>query len=289
MKRLLLTSAVVASLVGAGGSAALAAPPTPIWSWTGFYVGANVGYSWGRSNSGIDFRDAASGALLSSAGVDSDLRGVIGGGQFGYNWQHNDWLFGFEADIQGSAQKGSATGSCAGGSLATPPASLFGACAPGHIGDTTPFNVAALPVVDTLDQSLDWFGTVRGRIGPTITPTIVGYVTGGLAYGQVSTTNTVSGTNLIGPQGVNGVTIVPVGASATNTTIQVGWTLGAGIEGALRDNWTCKIEYLHVDLGHVTGSFVTPIIAPSGAFVTSSYSSHITDDILRVGVNYKLP
>jgi outer membrane immunogenic protein len=289
MRHLLLGGSVVASLISAGCGVALAAPPTPIWSWTGFYLGANVGYSWGRSNSTVDFRDTASGVLLSSATAKADLDGVIGGGQFGYNWQHKDWLFGLEADIQGSAQTGSAAAACAGGSLGAPPASLFSACAPGHIGDTTPNNVAALPVFDTLSQSLDWFGTVRGRIGPTITPTIVGYVTGGLAYGQVSTTNTVSGTNLVGPQGVNGVGVFPVAASATNTAIQVGWTIGAGVEGALRDNWTCKIEYLHVDLGHVKGSFVTPVIAPSGAFVTSSYNSHITDEILRVGINYKLP
>jgi outer membrane immunogenic protein len=288
MRHLLLGSALLVSLAAASGPAN-SAPPPPVWSWTGYYVGANVGYSWGRSNSTVTFGDAGSGAALSSAGTDFDLNGVIGGGQFGYNWQRNEWVFGLEADIQGSAQRGSGTAICPGGSLGTPPASLFGACAPGHIGDTAPFNVAALPVVDTLDQQLDWFGTVRGRLGHTITPTLYGYVTGGLAYGQVSTTNTVSGTNLIGPQGVNGVTIVPVSASMSNSTIQVGWTIGAGLEGVITGRWSGKIEYLFVDLGTVSGSFVTPVIAPSGAFLTSSYSSHITDNILRVGVNYQLP
>jgi outer membrane immunogenic protein len=52
-------------------------------------------------------------------------------------------------------------------------------------------------------------------------------------------------------------------------------------------NWTAKIEYLYMDPGNVSGSFVTSIIAPSGAFVTSRYTPHITDNILRVGVNYK--
>jgi outer membrane immunogenic protein len=67
----------------------------------------------------------------------------------------------------------------------------------------------------------------------------------------------------------------------------VGWTVGAGVEGVISGNWTAKLEYLYVDLGNVSGSFTTPLIAPSGAFATSSYSSHITDNILRVGVNYK--
>jgi outer membrane immunogenic protein len=148
--------------------------------------------------------------------------------------------------------------------------------------------VAALPVTNNLSEKLDWFGTVRGRIGPTITPTILAYVTGGLAYGEVHATNTVTGTNLVGAQGVNTPpTAVAVLASSSNNFTKVGWTAGAGLEGVISGNWTAKVEYLYIDLGDVSGSFVTPSIATSGAFVTSRYSSHITDNILRVGVNYK--
>jgi outer membrane immunogenic protein len=69
----------------------------------------------------------------------------------------------------------------------------------------------------------------------------------------------------------------------------VGSTVGAEVEGRCgQGKWTAKIEYLYVDLGNVSGSFTTPIVAPSGAFLTSSYNSHITDNILRVGLNYKL-
>ena len=164
MRRLWLKTVIIASFIAATGDSVLAAPPAPIWSWTGYYVGANVGYSWGRSNSTVDFKDAASGALLSSATAKADLDGVIGGGQFGYNWQHRDWLFGFEADIQGSAQKGSATAACAGGSLGAPPASLFSACAPGHIGT---YSVHAVLVSSRSSPSLSlhlepWPG-VSGR------------------------------------------------------------------------------------------------------------------------------
>ena len=42
-----------------------------------------------------------------------------------------------------------------------------------------------------------------------------------------------------------------------------------------------------MDLGSVSGTFVTPVVAPSGAFVTTRYTSHITDNIVRVGVNYR--
>ena len=100
--------------------------------------------------------------------------------------------------------------------------------------------------------------------------------------------DTVTGTNLVGPQGVNGGTlVVPVTASFGNSSTRVGWTVGAGIEGAIGGNWTAKLEYLYIDLGNISGSFVTPIVAPSGNFVTASYNSHVTDNVLRVGVNYR--
>jgi outer membrane immunogenic protein len=227
--------------------------------------------------------DATSGTILDSAITKFNMDGIIGGGQIGYNWQRDKWVFGLEADIQGSGQKGSGSAICAGGTAAI----LNSACSLGHAGDTIPFNVPAFPVTDTLSEKLDWFGTVRGRVGPTITPTFLAYLTGGLAYGNVSATNTVSGINIIGPQGTNGSTNVPVVGTFSNSALKVGWTVGVGLEGAIGGNWTAKIEYLYMDLGNISGSFVTPVIAPSGAFVTSSYSSHITDNILRVGVNYR--
>lgn len=287
MKRIFIGIVGIASLLGTG---AFAAPPTyttapvmvdPGYDWTGFYAGLNVGYSWGRSSSTLSFVDSGSGAVLNGSAVKFDMNGVIGGGQFGYNWQNSNWVFGLEGDIQGSGQKGSAGAVCPGG-ITT---SVNGPCSLGHIGDTV--NDPALPVTASLTEKLDWFGTFRGRIGPTITPRILAYVTGGLAYGHVSATETVSGTNVIGVNGANGATFVPVSAALSNSSTRVGWTVGGGLEGAVGGNWTAKIEYLYMDLGNVSGSFVTPIVAPSGALVTSRYSSHITDNILRVGVNYK--
>ena len=300
MKRILIAGAAIASLLTTNALAADLAPRPyvkapvivdPGYNWTGFYAGVNIGYSWGRSSSTQSFVDSASGAILNSSAVKFNMDGVIGGGQIGYNWQRDKWVFGLEADIQGSGQRGNGNSVCPGGpatSTQTNAAAVNGVCTVGHIGDTVPFNVAALPVTSNLNEKLEWFGTVRGRIGPTITPTTLAYVTGGLAYGEVRATNTITGTNLVGAQGVNTPpTFVGVLASSSNSFTKVGWTVGAGLEGVVSGNWTAKIEYLYMDLGTVSGSFVTPIIAPGGAFVTSRYSSHITDNILRVGLNYR--
>jgi outer membrane immunogenic protein len=296
MKKALIGIASIAALIGTPALAAdmaLKAPPPadPIWTWTGWYVGGNVGYSWGRDHGPITLSDPVAGTLFSVAG-NTHLDGVIGGGQIGYNWQIKNWVYGLEADIQASGQRGNTNIACPGGTptALTGPAGLAilnGTCSPGHVGDTAPFNVPALPVTDSLSEKLDWFGTFRGRIGPTVTPKTFAYLTGGLAYGHVSVADTVSGTNIIGPQGVNGSTLVPVGGGVSNGTIKVGWTIGCGIESVLWGHWTGKIEYLYIDLGTVSGSLVTPVITAAGNNLIASYSSHVTDNILRVGLNYQ--
>jgi outer membrane immunogenic protein len=295
MKRLLIGISAAASLLTTGAFAAdlpvkqpvyTKAPVyvDPVYDWTGFYVGGNVGYSWGNSSSTLALTDPGPpSTVLNSAATKFHMDGVIGGGQIGYNWQRDKWVFGLEADIQASGQAGHGSAVCAGGTATV----LNSLCALGHIGDTTPFNVPAFPVGQSLAESLDWFGTVRGRIGILADPRVLLYATGGLAYGEVGASSTIGGFNITGPQGVNGSTITPFLGSASNSSLRVGWTVGAGVEGVISGNWTAKLEYLYIDLGNVSGSFVTPLIAPSGAFAISSYSSHITDNILRVGINYK--
>lgn len=290
MNRTLIVAAAIATLIAPGAFAAdlamrtyTKAPPMavdPGYDWSGFYVGANIGYGWGQSSIVNSFSDAASGAVLSSTPGKFNMDGVNGGGQIGYNWQSANWVFGVEADIQGADQKGSSSAMCPGAFH-----SLNGVCTVGHHGDTV--NNPGLPVTSNLDSRLEWFGTVRGRIGTTITPRVLVYATGGLAYGEVSTTDTVSGTNITGFPGMNGATFTPVSASFSNSSTRVGWTAGAGVEGAIGGNWTAKLEYLYVDLGSVSGAFVTPIVAPGGAFVATGYSTHVTDNVLRAGLNYK--
>ena len=92
------------------------------------------------------------------------------------------------------------------------------------INDSVTCGVAA-----TCETRNNWFGTVRGRIGYSF-DRIMPYVTGGLAIGDIEANRTLF-----------------AGASATNA----GWTIGAGIEGAIVGNWTAKVEYLYADLGSI--------------------------------------
>ena len=68
---------------------------------------------------------------------------------------------------------------------------------------------------------------------------------------------------------------------ASNGDWRVGWTAGGGIEYALARNWTIRAEYLHIDLGHADIS----ALASDGN--TYTWRSHLTDDVVRMGVNYR--
>ena len=77
----------IAAIVVLSGTPALAAPPaSPAWNWTGWYVGGNLGYSWGKDNGPVTFSDPVAGPLL-SVNSNTRLDGVIGGLQIGHNWQ----------------------------------------------------------------------------------------------------------------------------------------------------------------------------------------------------------
>jgi outer membrane immunogenic protein len=169
MKRTLIAGAAFASLLVATSASAAdlpvytkAPPVAVVYDWTGFYIGTNLGYSFGRGTTdGTQTIGSLVAALTTVTPMSgrADVNGFIGGGQLGYNWQHGAWVFGLEGDIQFSNERGS-------GSVCT------AACPAG--------------LVFTRDYKLDWFGTARGRVGFLPAERILLYATGGLAYGGFS-------------------------------------------------------------------------------------------------------
>jgi outer membrane immunogenic protein len=105
MRKWLVAAAIAALSISSAAAADLsrpmytkAPPPVAAFDWTGFYIGANIGYGFGH----------ADGTTLGVSGSE-DLNGVLGGGQIGYNWQVGNWILGIEADGQGTDQKSSTT------------------------------------------------------------------------------------------------------------------------------------------------------------------------------------
>src|SRR5260370_11075619 len=184
---------------------AYGAPVAVAWSWAGPYVGINVGYSAGKSKTDAVFSDPT-GAPLFTTGSTDNLNGVIAGFQGGYNWMASSWLMaGIEADIQLSTQNTTPTFIC--------PRAIFN---PG-IGDLiTSFDRA---------QKLDWFGTVRGRLGATVTPETMAYLTAGAAVADIKTAGTVAGFSPFDTSGNPVVT--PVGVGFYDHRTKAGWACGA--------------------------------------------------------------
>jgi outer membrane immunogenic protein len=255
-------------------------PPAPTYDWTGWYVGLNAGYGFNNTNdivtaSTSTFAFAGSGGPILAAAITAlsnftapgGKNGAVVGGQIGYNWQFsNNWLAGFETDNQGVSGKGS--------SGAVSRTALTGL--PNTLAQSS-----------SVSSSIDYLGTVRGRVGFLYTPTLLVYGTGGLAYGGVNAETGIS-QSLKGPSSV-----VPPAWSGTGafSDTRFGWTAGAGFEWMFIPNWTTKVEYLHYDLGSVTYD-VNPWVSNAAAaapFTVNALQStaSFSGDIVRAGLNYK--
>jgi outer membrane immunogenic protein len=122
---------------------------------------------------------------------------------------------------------------------------------------------------------LDYFGTLRGRLGYTPADRLLFYVTGGLAYGYVSSTTTIHYEDF-------------AIFSGSSSGMQVGWTVGVGGEFALTNNWSVKLEYLYVDLGSMSYSFYPGAVgAPAPTFSNITTTINTLQNVIRVGLNYK--
>ena len=169
-------------------------PVIQVNTWTGFYAGINGGYGWGGGSNTISYFD----------GTDQSARaqpqGGFGGGQIGYNYQTGSFVFGVETDFQGAGISDSVTGTTAAG------------------------------YDFTSKESIDWFGTARGRLGFAVGNALV-YGTGGFAYGNVN------------QHAING------GDVFVSNTTQTGYAAGGGIEYKFTPAWSLKAEYQYIDLG----------------------------------------
>ena len=268
MKRILLAVSAAALALSAG--AAIAAdlpsrkeapvyvpPPPPPPMWTGFYGGLNIGGGWtdngGANNTSSAFYDTrySMGAPVPGAGVSNlfflpdgnslgGAGGVLGGAQAGYNFQFGQFVIGAETDFQGTSISSSNTN---GG----------GVLYPAFYNNAGGSNyLTAVNLVGSANANLSWFGTVRGRVGYLITPTLLIYGTGGFAYGQVDAW----------------------GFSSTNT----GWTAGGGVEWMFAPHWSAKVEYLYVDLSGSNS------LNNSGYNFGYNYNPGL--NVVRAGVNY---
>ena len=257
MKKSLIGIAAVAVLIGTPALAAdmaLKAPPpapAPAFSWTGFYIGADVGGIWNYQNA--DTNDPVHNASAGQAPDFVNLRAssVIGGAYAGYNYQINNWLVGIEGDWSGMHLSANAAG-------------------PNLFLNGTPTGSGGI----TFSSSENWVASLRARLGVLAAPNWLLYVTGGGAWTHI----TYSGINsFIG--GCPNCSILSATAADKG-----GWSAGGGIEWAATPHWLFRAEYLHYGFN---GNSYMPTYLLAAA-PSPLYNFHTLGmDEGRVGVAYK--
>ena len=230
LKRALLGATALALLAGSASAADLAtrypvkAAPIPVqtFSWTGFYIGGNVGWGWADNTYDV----TPFGSLVSYSYSPGTGNGFIGGLQAGYNYQFaNNVVVGVEADLDWS-----------------------------DIGSSS-LVVGGPFTGGSISQNIDYFGTIRARLGYGI-DRFLPYITGGAAWAKQNFSDFYGNTY--------------------NDT-KWGWTVGAGVEYAITNNWTVKAEYLYLGFNKNT----------TNDFFGDSYSVGSNINTAKLGVNYK--
>jgi outer membrane immunogenic protein len=258
------------------------APPVVGNSLAGWYVGVNAGYIDGSPNVSttadvVSLSGTPETAPHMAAGATSQLttgNGAFAGGvQSGYNFVISpSVLAGFESDIQGSTLRGNAATS-----TVVPTATVNGPATGNFLTSIA------------VSRGLDWIGTVRGRLGATVTPDLLLYATGGLAYGRVK-----SSTAIVQGSDIAGVPVNTLAGSVADT--RAGYAVGGGAEWKPMQKWSIKAEYLYYDLGSAnygTGrAFIdegpTQLPGNGVAGIATTTHVHFNGNIARLGVNYHL-
>jgi outer membrane immunogenic protein len=253
MKKLLLTSASTLALAGMAYGAdmmpAFKAPPPPLATWTGFYVGIDGG----AVRHDAEFNDLTNFFSLSSKNTSKS--GGTFGGYAGYNWQDRSFVYGVEADI-----------------------SWVGAKATETWGFVSIFNTSAVQ-----SQDVPWVATFRGRMGIDYESTLF-YFTGGLAVGKVK--NSFNGFCAPGFACAD-VPAGAMFAGFSQDTTKLGWTAGVGVEHMFASHWTVRGEFRYVDLGRSTVGCTPALVTGCGA--PNNYRGEFSNTLMNglVGVGYK--
>lgn len=275
-----LCASPMASAADLPAKAPLKAPIAAALNWSGFYAGVNAGYAWNDRASDWSGDNAVNGAgnfLVNTAfGVPAGVfafgpaafrqpvraAGFTGGVQAGYNWQFSNIVAGLEADFQYADLQGSTSNSGFG---------LGG----------------AVFVTATSQQNVNWFGTVRPRIGVLLLDQrLLAYATGGFAYGrtELNATITTTGVGLVTPSTGLQCPVNAVCIAGSESKTSTGWTAGAGLEWQMWSKVRLRVEYLHVDLGQQSVRLVARAPATGTGF--ADVRARNAFDIVRAGVSY---
>jgi outer membrane immunogenic protein len=322
LRKLLLSSLAASTMVGSALAADLPrrappppyVPPAPVATWTGLYIGINGGGLWMNNRdfvtTGIDFGGTGFAPSWSSAAalaatnvitINNRAQGLIGG-TWGYNWQWNSFVVGTESDFDGVL-------GCRNNNNNNGNFGFFGSNNNDTCGGTAIGLAPVGPPVgpgfsiqnqQAITRSLDWLSTSRVRAGFLVTPSLLIYGTGGVAFGRVRVDSAIiSSSTPFGPGGPALVT-APGFSVLKDSRLRAGFVGGGGFEWQLgtfglfnspffRD-LSFKAEALYYDLGRST--LDTLVQQNRAGTLNTNTGIHTTwrnnGVIARAGINYRI-
>jgi outer membrane immunogenic protein len=247
--------ALTATANAADMSGGLKEPPyIPAPFWGGFYIGVNGGGIWSEQRIGAELDNlyANPGVVTPFLAKQSlDLSGGFGGGQIGFNWQRERLVYGIEVDIQGASINQNKT-----------------AWATDGVGS----------VWANGTSELDWFGSVRGRLGITVLEGFgLAYITAGVAFGGVQDKLNVT---------AYGANSDSYSVSHNNNDVGVGYIIGAGFEYSFSPAWSVKLEYSFFELDFEKNRINFSDNYGCYNFAASQDFEDRGFQIARIGINY---
>jgi outer membrane immunogenic protein len=231
-----------------------APPPVPVFTWTGVYIGGQIGGAWGGDNFFYTGFDPLTGLAFNPSAFVSPS-GVIGGAHVGANYQIDKPGAGFVLGLEGSVD---------GTSLHSTGAASLGALGGGSVSAST---------------NTDIQGSIRGRFGIAWDRLLL-YGTGGVAFGGFNTSYSTTGNN-------GGA---PFFASNSFSNTRTGWTAGGGLDYAITNNWSVFAEYRYTSFGTVENNglaataFAT-VPRLTGGVLNSTRT--LNQNQVQVGFSYK--
>jgi outer membrane immunogenic protein len=217
---------------------------SPVYTWTGFYIGGHLGAAWQKGETNGAYFDGGTQFPFYNA---TSHTGFMGGGQIGYNWQSGIVVYGLEADISTLTGSG------------------------GTVSQSSEPTGGGVTVSQTSSNNIEWFGTVRARLGFTFGTNTLVYATGGWAYGHVKNTHTQREDDAFS-------------ATWSESKVRGGYVAGGGIEYMFAPNWTVRAEGLYINLGENTLAKPNTGTCDEGCMPVT-FTNKV--GIARAAINYK--
>jgi outer membrane immunogenic protein len=182
------------------------APAVAAYSWTGFYLGGEVGYGWASDTTTVVTQTSLTPGFPVGFSSTRNLTGILGGVNAGFNYQISQFVIGLDGDYTWANLTGSTT-------------------------DVSPTTAD----VAVHSDKIDWIATVTGRLGVLVSNNVLFYGKGGWAWAEwKDNSSTFNPTQ---------TTLLNTSSSAETRD---GWTAGVGIEWGFAPGWSAKVEYDHI-------------------------------------------